>query len=156
MQSLMIDWWSTYRLTTVGILLMYIHTTTQNYWYKFIYNIQWKYMCGKDTYIFTQTQPIRFTHLPTGPSPPSAWLCRTCRPSPAARCRCSPSSRRRRPSAGRTYGRDQRRGRRRLRRDAEGGEASVYYMCILSGVTCKYVQFNIRYIRFENLWWFNM
>ena len=76
-------------------------------------------------YSHPHTQPLRLAHLPPAPSPPSACLCRSCRPFPAPRSRGSPSSRRRRPPAARTCGRHPRRGRRRLQRDAEGGDASV-------------------------------
>ena len=98
-----------------------------------------KIYCNKDTYIFTQAQPLRLAHLPPAPSPPSACVCRSCRPFPAARCCWRPSSRRRRPSAARTCGCHPRWGRRRLRRGRErreGGEASVIY---IKSVTCNYL-----------------
>ena len=69
------------------------------------------------------------THLPLTPLPPSARICPSCRPSPAARCCSSPSSRRCRPSAARTCVRIPGRGQRRLpgepeptRQHAERGE----------------------------------
>ena len=59
-------------------------------------------------------QPV--PHLPLAPSPPSAFACCSCRPSPAVRCRYHPSSRRRHPSAGRTCACIPLRRRRHLRR----------------------------------------
>ena len=67
-----------------------------------------------DIFIHVHTKPLRLTHLPTAPSPPSVCICWSRRPSPAARTRSGPSSRRRRLSAARTCGRHPRRGRRRL------------------------------------------
>ena len=58
-------------------------------------------------------------HLPSAPPPQSACLSRSCRPSPAAQGRFRPSSRPRRPSAGRTCGSLPRRGRQLLRKDAK-------------------------------------
>ena len=121
-----------------GRFLVYLHTTHNIYIYM-KKNIEDIFVIKIHTHNFTQAQPLRLAHLPPAPSPPSACVCRSCRPSPAARSSSSPSSRRRRPSAARTCGRNRRRGRRRLQRDAEGGEASVFYIFISGRVTCNYL-----------------
>ena len=77
-------------------------------------------------------------HLPPTLSPSSACLSPQCRPSPAARGCCSPSSRRRPPPAARTCAGLPRLGRRRLRRDAEKAGLLRFCLPLLSYIRISY------------------